>query len=718
MFKRGASTDIWAWVNKDGERLQKKGGLHRAIVENYDDFWTNYDNDYVAAELSISQALEAAKATGELKWQLHLRHWRLQLWHHQRQVSRALPEAVDLLSMATDPRLRDVPQRICAYHDVVECYIEMDPTGYHQDIVANSQDILAQLPKRHPCATCARSHLAYTSAAVGKVEDAQYWLNQTKATVVGKLYAGLVIEFARISQLAGNLDDAERYYLEVRDMAQKEGQRGYFVSATLNLVRVYLEKSDLPKALDMLQNAQRNMKYQGNAAELAKLAEVEGRVAVAIEESQRALNYLKRSAQLYYDLGCYRDAADAALYAGEVARNAQIELPDEILDLAARAVGAMPPTSKDVYQKLADLGRQPIEPSPITQKSENLSAEELERKELSTLQKLLQEHIEQGQYPDVCMTLCQLASWHGKHNELRASVDYLIADAAIERLLTMPLEDREDALEALKGLREELPAGTIETALTAGESGPPSWLLPFFSQLPVERWAWVMRGIAAEVADRPFVEPEPDFSDNEGQFGEWLEYVTGMAALILRFHHRCEPSEFETFIQTLNGVAEEVEKHPNLDDPDDDSGKVILAFVHGMAALVRGSSVEEVMASVPPPFNEAITQIVEVAKQPVWFHPGSSPLDFLIEQAAQKAVHTLRQDDEYLSLRLSNLALRYKLMEIDLREQEPLIPMANFLNALRELVLLEGKQLPPLQQPLETPFDTILAAVFESAQGK
>src|SRR5262249_49083796 len=169
MFKRGASTDIWAWVNKDGERLLKKGGLHRAIVENYDDFWTNYDDDYVAAELSISQALEAAKATGELKWQLHLRHWRLQLWHHQRQVSRALPEAVDLLSMATDPRLRDVPQRICAYHDVVECYIEMDPTGYYQDIVANSQDILAQLPKRHPCATCARSHLAYTSAAAGKV---------------------------------------------------------------------------------------------------------------------------------------------------------------------------------------------------------------------------------------------------------------------------------------------------------------------------------------------------------------------------------------------------------------------------------------------------------------------------------------------------------------------------------------------------------------------
>jgi hypothetical protein len=81
-------------------------------------------------------------------------------------------------------------------------------------------------------------------------------------------------------------------------------------------------------------------------------------------------------------------------------------------------------------------------------------------------------------------------------------------------------------------------------------------------------------------------------------------------------------------------------------------------------------------------------------------------------------VYTLRLHDEYRSLRLSNLVLRYKLMEIDLREQKPLIPMADFLVALRELVLLGGKQLPSLPQPLAEPFDTILAAVFESAQGE
>jgi hypothetical protein len=53
---------------------------------------------------------------------------------------------------------------------------------------------------------------------------------------------------------------------------------------------------------------------------------------------------------------------------------------------------------------------------------------------------------------------------------------------------------------------------------------------------------------------------------------------------------------------------------------------------------------------------------------------------------------------------------------MDLREEEPLLQISRFLDALRELVLLDGKQLPMLEQPLDAPFDSILVAVFESGQ--
>src|SRR5581483_905846 len=187
---------------------------------------------------------------------------------------RALPEAVDLLSLATDQRVRDVPQRICAFHDVVECYIDIDPTGYHEDIIANAQDVLAQLPKRHPCATCARTNLARTYAAVGKAQDTKHWINQAEATLTQALYTSLVLGFGLTSSLAGNWDDAERYYLQARDMAQREKKRSDFIEATINLVRVYLEKDDVQKALDMLKNARQNMKFQSQPDTLAKFAEV------------------------------------------------------------------------------------------------------------------------------------------------------------------------------------------------------------------------------------------------------------------------------------------------------------------------------------------------------------------------------------------------------------------------------------------------------------
>jgi hypothetical protein len=230
----------------------------------------------------------------------------------------------------------------------------------------------------------------------------------------------------------------------------------------------------------------------------------------------------------------------------------------------------------------------------------------------------------------------------------------------------------------------------------------------------LDYWRWIIRGIEAEVADRPFVEPEPRTEDASSSFHDWLNHSGGMTALILRFYNQCDPQEFASWAEAMDDTVEDVAKH-NSDAPEEEI-KPVLSLVRGFAALARGSSVEEVTASVLPPFTGVITQTAEIAQSPVWFHPDASPIDFLVEQAAQKAVRALRHYDKERSRRLKNLALRYKLMAIDLREQEPLVPIARFLDALREVVLLAGKQPQTLEQPLDAPFDAILAAVIEAGQ--
>lgn len=718
MTEQRDPTDIWAWIYEDRDRFIEQGGQHQTIVENFGDFLNNYDNNHIASEFAIAQALEAAKETGELKWQLLLRHWRLQLWYKHEQLKRALPEAIDLLSLATDPRVRDVPQRICAYNDIVECYANMDAVGYHQEITENALDILSQLPKSHNCATCARSNLASTAAAVGKFEEAEQWVSQTKSVLGSNVQAGSLIEFGNVQGLCGKLDESEASYLEARQQAGEKKERGRFISATLGLAQVYLEKKDIQKAYQMIENAQQHMKFHDNEYDVAKLAKLEGLLAVAVQDPQRALNFLQRAAQMSLGFGSYRYAAETALYAAEVARDIQSEMIDGILDIAAQAVGCMPPTSTDVYQKLASFDRQPVDPTTNQQGEEVLSVEALDKKELQTLQHLLREHIEQHQYSDVCLTLYRLARWHSKHDEMRAAVDYLIGEAALERVLTLSHEDREDAIDALRNLRENLPEKTVEAALTAATNGLPSWLLPLFPAMLLSRWRWILRAIEAEIANLPFVEPEPDPESNDSSFQSWLEHTAGMTALILRFYQRCDPAEFALWAEAMDDSSRELdEQRQKITDPQgQEELKNVISLVQGFAAITRGVPLEEVKAQVLPSFTGIIVQMGEVAERPVWFHPGSTPIDFLVEQAAQKAVSALRHYDEERPRRLKNLALRYKLMNMDLREEEPLLQISRFLDALRELVLLDGKQLPMLEQPLDAPFDSILVAVFESGQ--
>jgi tetratricopeptide (TPR) repeat protein len=715
-------TDIWAWTYKDKQRLHEEGGVKQALAENYEKFWNYFHNDNVSAELAINDALDTARATGELRWELHLRHWRLQLWLTQDRIKEMQPEAIDLLSLAVDERVKDVPQRICAYHDIVECYVQMDPAGYYEDIKENAKHILNQLPQKHPCADCARANLARTAAASGRLQEAKHWLAEHEANRNERAHPGLLNGRGRTYALLQQWEEAEHYYQEACKVSRKEEQYTSYLEALIGVARARVAQGKLGEAQETVQQIRRSIKYEGETNLMAFLLEVEGYLAESHRVPHAAIGYFTHAAKLHNELGRYRDAAEFALYAAELAREQQLSEPEEALEIAVRATGMLPPASQDVYQRLATFGRKPLPPE-LVQKQEQVhaSADQLkaseERKELVSIEEVLQAHLQSGNFHGITTTLFRLGVWHDGHNHARAAVDYFLWGAVLERLERYSGEEREDSLNALKHMSNKLPEGAVTRALRAAESAQPTHLIPMLTQLPLEQWRWTVQAMATEIAGKPVVEPEPANKHGQARFEQWVSHCSSMTALVVRFRERADPAKCEDWAVSLEESAQEMEEHLG-EHRNEPEALVVPTFARSLAALSRGDSFEAIGQHILPPFDQVIRQIEQVAKEPVWRHPDSSPIDFLVEHAAQKAVRALRHHDAHRASRLANLTFRYELMLIDLRQHEQLLGIARFLEALITLLQHDGQQLPRPEPPLEEPYGAILAAVYQEGQPK
>lgn len=715
-------TDIWAWVEADKRRLRQAGGAKQTIVNGWNEFSYYHHRDDAAADQAIHRALEAARAEGELRWELLLRHWRLQLWLNH-DLKKVLPEAIDLLGLATDERLRDVPQRICAFHDVVDCHVRMDGAGYYEDIVANAQDVLAQLPERHSCASCARLNIAGAASAAGRTEEAERWIARFKANLhrPKATWVESTLDIAQDYELLGKWEEAEWEYVDAIADARRQEQDAYLY-ALLGLARVQAKTGKTSEAVQTLHEARHFAKYRGGTYFLARLVEIEGWVAEAVGETGAALDYFTRAARQYFELGRYRFAALTSLHAAELAHETGHEGADVALAVAALAVGEMPLASQDVYQRLERLGRRPSLPPVSAQeaaggqsvpgaKSQQESGV-LEQKERAALEETLAAHMNNGQPRGVAMALYRLGRWYAIHNQPRAALDYLISNAILERLLQLPMDDREDALSILKDLQEHLPPGTISAALAAAAHGPSALLAPLLGQMPAQRWRWLVQNVAKEVEGKPVVEPQPEEMDPQQSFGAWLEHVASMTALIVRFREHVDAEKCERWVRGLEETAQDIENHLG----PDGEGREPATLARGLAALARGADAASVAQDVLPPFNEVIEQVMAVAQTPVWHHPGSSPLDFLVEQAAQRAVRGLRMWDEHRRTRLANLAWRFELMTLDLQHHPETQPIGAFLTALSKLLIADGGLNTFSEMPLQEPFGPILLAVYEAGK--
>ena len=702
----GSTSNIFAWVHEDEERLEQEGGQKLVIVEGINDFWRAFHNDFTQADAAITRAIEAAHATGELRWQLFLRHWRLQL-RLSHDLKWALPEAIDLLTLAEDERLRDVPQRICAYHDVVDCHVRMDARGYHDDIVANSLQVLDQLPKRHPCADCARIHLAMAEGALGATDAATQWIARFYADAYDRKWIGGLLTVGEVYEQLERWGEAEETFERAGTVARQQEDGEACVSALLGLASARVGKSDVSGAQVALAEARHFVKYVGAGAIFARLLAVESRVARAADEQTIADDYQLRAARQYLALGQYRHAATLASSLVERLGPEEAPTAEEALTIAARAVGQMPETSHDAYARLRALGREPT--APTESGVQEPGSRDAAQDERIALEELLAAHITHGYAHAVATVLYRLGRWHAQHEQPRAALDYLISNAILERALTLPLSDREDALGALMELETRLPTGTVQSALAAAERGPSSMLEPLLAEVPAPRWQWLVRCVATELAGKPVIEPEPEGEESD-DFEGWVNHVAPMVALVLRFRDQSAPEKRARWTQPFDEMAAEISAQM----PDEEPGKrEILSLVGAFAALCREGDPAVVAESVLPPFDELVRQIIAISQEPVWEHPGMWPLDYLVEDAAQRAVRALRIHDEHRSSRLQNLAFRYELMAIDLRTNQDIWRITQFIEALRALVLDEGKKLPHMIPPLEEPFDAILQGVYD-----
>ncbi|HEX7941264.1 MAG TPA: hypothetical protein VF488_05640, partial [Gemmatimonadaceae bacterium] len=494
------------------------------------------------------------------------------------------------------------------------------------------------------------------------------------------------------------------------------------------LARALIERGQIDEADAELTECRRTTKYAGGSNLLAQLLEMDGRLEIAMGGS--GVDYLTRAAERYFALGRYREAAEAGLLAAERARDyvppregtadgaegaaEKQPIPESALAIVAQALGAVRAPDTRLAARLAAFGRAPVAPAardggyaaPVSGGvREGLEAE-------------LDAHLANGNPRGVATALYRLGAWLTQHEQPRAAVDYLILNGIMERALRLPHSDREDALLMLTEAGKSLPRGAIEAAFAAMERSVPERFADFFGGMPTARWRWLTRSVAAEWRGEAVVEPESygemDQEESRQQaFESWLNHTASMTTLVLRFRERTDPVGVARWTRSLHEIVEE-SKGPNGDEPNP-----LTAFAQALAALCEGEEPERAVALAQPPFVDTVRQVIELVRHPVWEHPGNWPLDYFIERDAQMAVQALQAHDERSATRRENMAFRFEMQAMDLREQESVADIARLLTALAEMVR-SGGAIPANASELPEELQKVLAAVRAAgtAQGE
>ncbi|HTK10363.1 MAG TPA: hypothetical protein VL485_24545 [Ktedonobacteraceae bacterium] len=483
------SEDVFAWLESETPRLQAEGGLKQEFLDLFCDFIEAFAKNFDLAQSAILQAIKLAEAASELFWCLFLRHNLVLLWLHYDVLRLALLESFSLLSLIGDERLRDSPHLSYAYHDIVACYLLLDPVGYYKEIMANSQDLLTQVSCDHSSAISAYRYMLLTSASSKLSREVERWLSLLQSF---SHLGNFSFDFAQSYEYLERWPQAQHYYLEAVRLTPPDEQLSFpYIMALLGVARTHCALYDVAEATNLLTRILPLLYFFSRSLLLARLFVVEAHIALAHKNIARAVSFLTQSARIYLEFASYRASALCALQAAELARSAHLPEAIQALSFASQAARMLPPASHDIAQRLAAFSRSPSSsPSETLLSAEPVTQELLEERDLAVLKTSLRVSIASGHVPLISLLLFLLARTHLEQGrDFRLVVSYLVWHITLERFhpSSLPLDD---SLSLLSTLRDDYDqADEVDELLFAlAASPPPDWLTWFCEDLSAGCW--------------------------------------------------------------------------------------------------------------------------------------------------------------------------------------------------------------------------------------
>lgn len=216
--------DIWSWVNTKRLDLISAGQdrLAQLVAEVPS---AVCDNEHARVDAIIPEGVAMSRALDEPWLELFFRHWALQSKVLRRGDATCLPEAVELLELASRDRYADCPQAVCVTQDLTGCYAFADGPGYVEERLAASRETLSRIDPGWPCFNCIASEHASALFDAERWDDALRWVEECdgKSLASGNASNALVEERTRALLMLGRAAEAWEVISDYERPASGEG---------------------------------------------------------------------------------------------------------------------------------------------------------------------------------------------------------------------------------------------------------------------------------------------------------------------------------------------------------------------------------------------------------------------------------------------------------------------------------------------------------------
>lgn len=176
--------DIWKWVEEGQEELEHQGHHRLAHLMRVLSSYT-VDENHAQVDAIVPEALALARAIKNPWIEVFIRHWHLQSQVlHRYEVTKMLPEAVNLLEFAYRDNTRDCPQSICVVQDIANCYGLADGPGYVEERLTVAAETLAKIDASWPCFVCISAEYIDALLDGQRYEEALTFLEQQQQALL------------------------------------------------------------------------------------------------------------------------------------------------------------------------------------------------------------------------------------------------------------------------------------------------------------------------------------------------------------------------------------------------------------------------------------------------------------------------------------------------------------------------------------------------------